>query len=89
MFLSVTNMIAMFKGSQFNQPIGDWDVSNVTDLGTMFESSNFNQDISNWNVSNVYSLLQCFIIHLLISQLELGCLKCYSNELYVLKFSRF
>jgi surface protein len=38
----------------FNQPIGDWDVSNVTNMETMFcHAHSFNQPIGNWDVSNV------------------------------------
>ena len=43
----------MFNDSNFNKPIGDWDVSNVTILTGMFRNSKFNQDISNWDVTNV------------------------------------
>ena len=41
----------MFNDSEFNQPIGDWDVSNVRDMRNMFnEAAFFNQDISKWNI---------------------------------------
>ena len=51
-------MRAMFLNAKyFNQPIGDWDVSNVTDMGFMFgyfaEQVAFNQDLSGWNVTKV------------------------------------
>lgn len=58
----VTNMNSLFyhKGS-FNQPIGNWDVSNVTDMSEMFfEASSFNQPIGNWNVSNVVNMYSMF-----------------------------
>jgi hypothetical protein len=33
----------------FNQPIGNWDVSNVDDMGSIFyEANSFNQDLSRW-----------------------------------------
>ena len=51
---NVTNMSGMFDGAKsFNQPIGDWDVSNVEDMMGMFSHSIFNNDISKWDVSNV------------------------------------
>src|SRR5690606_729477 len=38
----------------FNQPLSNWDLSNVTDMDAMFGNATaFNQDLSNWNVSNV------------------------------------
>jgi surface protein len=49
----------MFNGhdNAFNQPIGDWDVSNVTNMEYMLSGcSNFNQDISTWDVSNVTNM---------------------------------
>ncbi|MBT7929634.1 BspA family leucine-rich repeat surface protein, partial [Candidatus Peregrinibacteria bacterium] len=49
----ITYTGSMFSGSQFNQDINNWDVSNVTDMRSMFQHSQFNQNISNWNVSGV------------------------------------
>ena len=49
----VTDMYELFKDSNFNQPIGNWDVSNVTDMGSMFSQSKFNQSICSWDVNNV------------------------------------
>jgi surface protein len=43
----------MFRFSQFNRDISNWDVSSVFDMRNMFDDSQFNQDISNWDVSNV------------------------------------
>ena len=65
----VTNMGGLFwdcVGVQFNQPIGNWDVSNVTSMAKMFspECFNsekvFNQDISLWDVSNVQLMFGLF-----------------------------
>ena len=54
---NVINMFSLFSdATNFNQPIGSWDVSNVTDMGTMFRNTSFNQDISNWNVGNVTTM---------------------------------
>ena len=58
----VTDMGGMFLRSQFNQPIGNWDVSNVTNMTLMFKGEYretghpFNQDISFWDVSNVIDM---------------------------------
>ena len=36
-----------------NQPLNNWDVSNVTDMSRMFNSAtSFNQPLNDWDVSN-------------------------------------
>ena len=57
----VTDMYNLFLCYEdFNQPIGNWDVSNVTNMSGMFygecASHLFNQNISQWNVSNVTNM---------------------------------
>jgi surface protein len=52
----------MFCGcTSFNQPLNNWNVSNVTNIRWMFDNcKSFNQDISNWDVSNVTGKLDMF-----------------------------
>jgi uncharacterized repeat protein (TIGR02543 family) len=52
----VTDMRDMFYETNFNQPIGNWDVSNVTNMVRMFDNSPFNQPIGEWDVSNVTNM---------------------------------
>jgi len=50
----VTTMASLFyNNQQFNQPIGNWDVSSVTDMSYMLSNTQFNQPLSGWNVSNI------------------------------------
>ena len=58
----MTNMNNMFSGStQFNEPIGSWDISNVNDMQSMFQSAyDFNQDIGSWNTAKVVSMQYMF-----------------------------
>jgi surface protein len=47
--LSLQQMNQMFAYSPFNQPIGDWNVSNVRELRYVFwGNSSFNQSLENW-----------------------------------------
>ena len=56
----VTDMKFMFyENSTFNQPIGNWDVSNVTNMRFMF-IGDFNQPISSWDVSSVTDMSGMF-----------------------------
>ena len=52
----------MFDGAlSFNQPLNDWNVSNVTSMFYMFfKASSFNQPLNDWNVSNVTDMRLMF-----------------------------
>tara|TARA_B110000208_G_scaffold101489_1_gene126440 strand:+ start:253 stop:1059 length:807 start_codon:yes stop_codon:yes gene_type:complete len=56
----ITDLSRLFSHSDFNQPIGNWDVSNVTNMSGMFSYSAFDQDISSWDVSNVTDMHYMF-----------------------------
>jgi len=46
----------------FNQDIGDWNVSNVVNMHRMFFCAyDFNQDIGDWNVSSVTRMSELFL----------------------------
>ncbi len=50
----VSHTGAMLAGSAFNQPLYNWDVSNVKDMNNMFNSASyFNQPLNNWDMSKV------------------------------------
>jgi len=41
------------NATNFNQPLEDWDVSNVKYMDMLFNNAiSFNQDISTWNISD-------------------------------------
>jgi hypothetical protein len=40
----------MFTGSQFNQPIGDWNIRRLIHTEYMFSGSSFNQDLHKWKL---------------------------------------
>lgn len=54
----MTDMGYMFTGaSVFNQPLNNWDVSNVTIMIYMFrDASSFNQPLDNWNIARVTTM---------------------------------
>ena len=42
----------------FNQPLNNWDVSNVINMNKMLANcTNFNQPLNNWNISNMENIL--------------------------------
>jgi surface protein len=51
-----------YNATVFNQPIGNWDVSNVTNMISMFANTDaFNQPIENWDLSKVTNMHGMFI----------------------------
>ena len=58
----ITNMDDIFNFKRnFNQPIGNWDVSNVRSMRSMFRNAHFfNQPVGDWNVSNVSNMESMF-----------------------------
>lgn len=58
---SIMEMQGMFRDSNFNGDISNWDVSNVSNMANMFlYNSSFNIDISNWNVAKVQNMSSMF-----------------------------
>ncbi|MDT0294200.1 BspA family leucine-rich repeat surface protein [Mesonia ostreae] len=46
-----------FRAYKFNEPLNNWDVSNVTNMSAMFvNASLFDQPLDNWDVSNVETM---------------------------------
>ena len=57
----ITDMSTLFKDTNFNGDISEWNVSNVTNMRYMFSGCiSFNQDISSWDVSNVTNMRGMF-----------------------------
>lgn len=57
----IVDMSKMFLNYRdFNQPIENWDVSNVINMDRMFLFSQFNQPIGNWDVSSVKNMRGMF-----------------------------
>jgi surface protein len=53
--------LMFYKAKAFNQPIGNWNVSNVTNMDAMFwEAKSFNQPIGDWDVSKVTNMTDMF-----------------------------
>ena len=52
----------MFQGAEsFNQPLNNWNVSNVTDMDRMFfDARSFNQPLNKWDVSKVTNMSEMF-----------------------------
>jgi surface protein len=68
-FPGVTDLSGMFYKSNFNQPIGGWDVSNVTNMNQMFAlAAQFNQPIGDWNVGKVTDMSGMFQLACVFNQ---------------------
>eukprot|EP00510_Aplanochytrium_minuta_P004999 CAMPEP_0184010162 /NCGR_PEP_ID=MMETSP0954-20121128/3046_1 /TAXON_ID=627963 /ORGANISM="Aplanochytrium sp, Strain PBS07" /LENGTH=158 /DNA_ID=CAMNT_0026289693 /DNA_START=1 /DNA_END=477 /DNA_ORIENTATION=+ len=50
----------MFFASMFNQPLSEWDSSQVYDMSGMFHSSSFNQPMTDWNTSGLLEATNMF-----------------------------
>jgi surface protein len=49
------------SASSFNQPLSNFDTSQVTSmLGMFYQTTNFDQDLSSWNVSSVTNMQKMF-----------------------------
>ncbi|AJK51390.1 hypothetical protein MCCG_0421 [Mycoplasma capricolum subsp. capripneumoniae 87001] len=60
-------MCAMFHGAEsFNQPLNNWDVSNIKNMRYMFKgATSFDQPIGSWNASNVTNMSFSLMVLLL------------------------
>lgn len=45
---NVTDMTEMFNNSNFDYPIGNWNVSNIASMARTFTNSSFNQSLGDW-----------------------------------------
>jgi surface protein len=58
---AVTWFSSMFASCPFNQPIGNWDVSNALRMSGMFQSNKkFDQDIGSWRMPNATTINSMF-----------------------------
>ncbi|MFS4493937.1 BspA family leucine-rich repeat surface protein [Maribacter sp. 2308TA10-17] len=58
---TITDMSGVFKGTEFNQNIGNWNTSLAETMDAMFYyATSFNQDIGEWDVSTVNAMVQMF-----------------------------
>ena len=63
----------MFAYCSFNQPLNNWDVSNVNTMERMFWTATyFNQPLNNWDVSYVEDMAWMFMGSLSFSGVAAG-----------------
>ena len=62
--IDISNIIILnntFASSNYNQPLNNWDTSNVSQIQRMFKQNTvFNQPLNNWDTSNVITFRECF-----------------------------
>ena len=58
----ITDMSMLFRYSDYNFDVSDWDVSNVTNMSGMFNSCFVftGKGLENWNVSNAIDMSYMF-----------------------------
>jgi surface protein len=77
----VTDLTVINMGwLSFNQPIGNWDVSNVRIMKSVFAYCAFNQDISLWDVSNVTNMDRMFESSAFYQDISGWCVKNIASE---------
>ena len=62
---NITGTVGEVRSTTFNQPLNNWDTSNVTDMTGMFQYNHvFDQDISSWNVNgwSVFTSLGIYVL---------------------------
>jgi surface protein len=83
-------MYALFYYSNFNQAIGNWDVSNVYTMHSMFLGTPFNQNINNWDVSNVIIMESMFASTKFFNQdISNWDVSKVANMYYMFSYSKF
>eukprot|EP00956_Cyclotella_meneghiniana_P031339 scaffold82036_cov82-Cyclotella_meneghiniana.AAC.1 len=57
----IYDLSELFKGTTFNEPINDWDVSKVERMDRMFYyAKSFSQNLSKWNTERVTTMQEMF-----------------------------
>jgi hypothetical protein len=73
-------MSGMFSNSSFNQPIGNWNVSNVFNMSNMFGDSKFNQPLDKWNVKKVVNMTLMFYNSPFNQNISTWCVTYFTSE---------
>ena len=58
---NIQNMSELFRNSEFNGNVSQWNVSNVEDMADTFRESQFNGDVSQWNTMNLKHISKIFL----------------------------
>jgi surface protein len=79
----VTDISSMFRWQYgFNQPLNNWNTSNISNFSGMFDRVSFNQPLSNWDTKKATSMFAMFINNPIFNQdvshfITSGCTNMY------------